>query len=474
MQNGKVEFEGTSLAGGRVRGPNRAMSPAARRPARHTDPAEDQSGPRPLPSSTPNLADVAGIANISDETRTRGGSVSPSMLFGSAMNPFSLASTVEPVTEVPVATLQRYVTSPDDVRAFCKGIEEVAIKRFKITLVGAGEAGKTSLKKCFANTPLFFKNLPEVGTTTGIDVAWHRQRVMNDSLIDLEVMDFAGQEVYHSHSLFLSNRTLFLFVWNMAALEQTFDEYGISEAEEARLRQWADIVQAKCPGAAVVVVGTHKDMLRDPNPRTVVLILRKVCRAIVEYIDTFKPPEKTKNIFVHGSFCVSCKDRTAIPENQGGPERIKDLFQWLADLCNVYCRTDPQFPHGTVPRKVMYLIATLHKLKQEMETVLLPMKDFNALTRQLGIPKEMLHPLTVLLHDWDILYLFDRQASRLGRQDCVFLHPQWLAQMVSTVFTYAHACTAPEHERATMVGMLIDSKACDDADPTRLILEGVL
>eukprot|EP00662_Eupelagonemidae_sp_cell21_P005941 gene5941-61514_t len=73
-----------------------------------------------------------------------------------------------------------------------------------------------------------------------------------------------------------------------------------------------------------------------------------------------------------------------------------------------------------------------------------------------------------------VLYLFDRQSKRLGRQDCVFLHPQWLSQMVATVFSYAHACTAPTHERACMRGLLIDTDACDATEPTGLILEAVL
>eukprot|EP00662_Eupelagonemidae_sp_cell21_P015470 gene15470-19417_t len=54
-------------------------------------------------------------------------------------------------------------------------------------------------------------------------------------------------------------------------------------------------------------------------------------------------------------------------------------------------RTDSVFPQGNVPRSVMHLLATLHQMKEDKETVLLPIKEFNQLTRQLGIPRDTLH-----------------------------------------------------------------------------------
>eukprot|EP01062_Namystynia_karyoxenos_P004909 TRINITY_DN11739_c0_g2_i1.p1 TRINITY_DN11739_c0_g2~~TRINITY_DN11739_c0_g2_i1.p1 ORF type:complete len:879 (+),score=264.62 TRINITY_DN11739_c0_g2_i1:312-2639(+) len=429
----------------------------------------------PAAAAAPSLADVAALANRADD-RSGAAAGTP---WSREDNPFLHTSRLEPVAEVPQKLLEQYVTQPEDVKAFGlplqsgKRPDRVALRRFKMTLVGAGEAGKTSLKKCFASNPLLFKSLPEVGTTTGIDVQWHRQKV-SGGFVDVEVMDFAGQEVYHSHSLFMSGRSLVIFVWNMSACEQTFDDYGIGADDERRLKQWADVVQAKCPGAPMAVVGTHKDMLRDQSTKSVTMILNKVCRLFRDYIATFQLKEGTVPISIQSSFCVSCRDRTAVPENAGGPQKMKDLFQWLSEICFMHARTDPAFPQGMVPRSVVHLIATLHQLKEEMETVLIPIKEYNSLCKQLGLPREQLHGLTQALHDWDVLYLFDRQGSKLGRQDCVFLHPQWLSRMVATVFSYAHACTAPAHERQCMQGLLIDTAQCDEAEPTRLILEGVL
>eukprot|EP01064_Diplonema_japonicum_P018610 TRINITY_DN27302_c0_g1_i1.p1 TRINITY_DN27302_c0_g1~~TRINITY_DN27302_c0_g1_i1.p1 ORF type:complete len:831 (+),score=188.39 TRINITY_DN27302_c0_g1_i1:67-2493(+) len=487
LATGKIEKEGEE-------GNNLVRhSSISERPRRHKDPTEEDEASLQSPGSwrakrkdvvqqkapggSVNLADIAGVVNrLGDEGgRVRGQSLSPAAI----MTASSPVSKIEPVLDPPHALLQKYLAVNDDLRYYNAPVQRrphmVAIRRYKMTLVGAGEAGKTSLRKCFATNPLFFKNLPEVGTTTGIDAQRHRVKVGGDSLIDIEINDFAGQEIYHSHSLFLTNRTLFIFVWNMSGVEQTFEDYGISEKEEQRLKQWADVVQAKCPGAQMVVIGTHKDVLRDSSRKTVVLILNKVCKLISDYIETFRPESGVKNIFVGGSFCVSCKDRSVIPENHGGPTKVKDLFQWLAELCHKCSKTDLQFGQdGKVPRYVVSLIATIHKLHQEQETLLLPMKAYNTIAKQLGIPKELLHKVTTMLHDWGVIYLFDRQASKLGRQDCVFLHPLWLSCMVSAVFAYAHACTAPDYERATMEVPLIDINACDATEPTRLILEGVI
>ena len=485
LETGKVEYDD----GGSDRSPS--GSPVGS-PTQHRDPVDEDGMAASLRSPTswrvkgrngnatsvPSLSDISTVMNTSNvkkEVRIRGQSLSPVAVMGNN-NPFQVSS-VTPVLDPPIQILQKYLTSSDEVKHYNssppKRPEMVQIRRYKITLVGAGEAGKTSLRKCFASNPLFFKNLPDVGTTTGIDVQQHRMK-SGGHQIDLEIHDFAGQEVYHSHSLFLSNRTLFLFVWNMSAVEQTFDDYGISSQEESRLKRWADVVQAKCPGAAMIVVGTHKDMLRDSSRKTIVMILNKVCRLLSDYIETFKPQDGLKNIFIGGSFCVSCRDRSVIPENQGGPTKIKELLQWSAELCGKYSKTDSITDQGSVPRYVVSLVATLTKLRNEKETVLLPMKTYNNLAKQLGIPKELLHKVTTMLHDWGVLYLFDKQASKLGRQDCVFLHPQWLSQMVSTVFTFAHACTAASYERETMEIDLINVSDCIEAEPSRVILEGVL
>ena len=68
----------------------------------------------------------------------------------------------------------------------------------------------------------------------------------------LSTWDFAGQEEFYStHQCFLSNRSLYLVVYNLSL--------GPEEAE--MLRPWLLNIQARAPGCPVIVVGTHKDLV---------------------------------------------------------------------------------------------------------------------------------------------------------------------------------------------------------------------
>lgn len=131
--------------------------------------------------------------------------------------------------------------------------------------------------------------------------------------------------------------------------------YGIHADDERRLKQWVDLAQAKCPGAPLVIIGTHRDMLRDQSPMSVRKILNKVCAMFREYIATLTVKDRSPVIGVLSSFCVSCKDRSVVPENPGGPEKMKEMFQWLSEICFMRARTDPVFAQGAVPRVRVHL-----------------------------------------------------------------------------------------------------------------------
>ena len=172
-------------AGGRER--VTSLSPTGKR--RHRDPnaaATQQDSWRTRkpqkedPNKGPVLADFAEQVNrlsAQEETRARVSSMSPVAFLStstpSQLNPFATKEKFEPVLEPSNAILNKYLTSPEEVKMYnnaniTRRPDTVAIRRYRMTLVGAGEAGKTSLRKCFNSNPLFFKNLPEVGTTTGM------------------------------------------------------------------------------------------------------------------------------------------------------------------------------------------------------------------------------------------------------------------------------------------------------------------
>ncbi|SYZ68834.1 Miro-like_protein/Ras_family/Gtr1/RagA_G_protein_conserved_region_containing_protein [Leishmania braziliensis MHOM/BR/75/M2904] len=158
------------------------------------------------------------------------------------------------------------------------------VHRRKITLLGYQEVGKTSLRKCFESEPFFFKDLPDVRTTTGVEVQ-EKSMTIDSETVHLILSDFAGQESYHSHTYFLTERSIFLLVWKLSAVEQDFQSSGINAREEKRLQRWIAEVFAKYPHARIVLVATHLDELRVQGQRSVEMILNKVEGKLRSYID---------------------------------------------------------------------------------------------------------------------------------------------------------------------------------------------
>ncbi len=117
----------------------------------------------------------------------------------------------------------------------------------KLLLVGEGGAGKTSFL-----FHLLGQQPPEdLETTHGIAIESvrlpHPER--SDVEMTLNAWDFGGQEIYHAtHQFFLTNRSLFLLVWNA--------RLGY---EQGKLFYWLESIHARAPDSPVLLLATHTD-----------------------------------------------------------------------------------------------------------------------------------------------------------------------------------------------------------------------
>eukprot|EP01061_Rhynchopus_euleeides_P012370 TRINITY_DN2201_c0_g1_i7.p1 TRINITY_DN2201_c0_g1~~TRINITY_DN2201_c0_g1_i7.p1 ORF type:complete len:878 (+),score=408.79 TRINITY_DN2201_c0_g1_i7:541-3174(+) len=331
------------------------------------------------------------------------------------------------------------------------------MRKYKAILIGHEEVGKTSLKKCWQSDPRFFKKLPDVMCTTGIEVQEHRLRYeghgagnKSDDDLTLSVCDFAGQEVYHSHSLFLTPRTVYCFVWKMSDV----DDGEMSQVEEERMMGWLDEVYSKAPTCSAVIIATHKDELPNQNLTYVNDVLRKVKARFEEYVASIRISEDL-TIRVVGSYAVSCKTRQAwggaFQTDKGA--KMSELLRSIGKVAFDNCLSDRQFPSGAVPGRHVQFLRELERIKAERKKLLLSIQEYAQLAADFGIEvAKELSDCTMLFHCWNVIYVFT-QSKRLLDNQYIFLHPLWLSHMVSALFSFAHLMYTPPGLRKYIGGL---------------------
>ena len=332
----------------------------------------------------------------------------------------------------------------------------------KIVLVGHQEVGKTSLRKCFEGDPIFgfMAKLPDVRTTTGIDTQVRTLNI-NGETVELSIADFAGQEAYHSHTLFLTDRSVFALVWKISAVEQDVMSTGISQHEEERLCHWISEIYCKFPKSKLVLIGTHLDEMRDQSQRSVGYILSKVENLLTKYATKIARTDEHGIPMVLpfvGSFAVSCKTRTFMSTGKHkdlSGKKIGELLNLLGRIAHGECMSDPTFPCGAVPGRHIKLMREVEALKAKQGgQMLISMGEYVHLAVRTGIESDAeLLQISQLLHCWNSIYLFNHQNLNSPENLFVFLHPVWLCKLAGTLFSFSHVIHTPLHLRSLIGGL---------------------
>ena len=378
----------------------------------------------------------------------------------------------------------------------------------KLILLGYQEVGKTSLRKCFESEPFFFRNLPEVRTTTGVEVQEKHMSIDGES-VSIILSDFAGQESYHSHTYFLTERSIFVLVWKLSAIEQDFQSSGINAREEERLQRWIAEVFAKFPYARIVLVATHLDELRVQGQRSVEMILNKVEGKLRSYIDDLiaassttaspsaagssgtsatSPPATSSSKaaaasspppnqmlgtrdprrVIVGNFAVSCKTRLIIAAGsalrQLSGEKISALLRFLGTVAKEDCMADREYPAAAVPGRHAKLLEDIEEVKRSNPTkLLMPVGELVQMAVKVGIDSEAeLLQVARLMHSWDMIYLFNQYS--LEGNTLIVLYPRWLNRMAASLFSYAHLLRTPLHLRSMIGGLEYVVSSAEVAD----------
>ena len=124
----------------------------------------------------------------------------------------------------------------------------------KLILLGKQKTGKSTLV-----ARLHGKQVRESDyqTTVGIDVSeWRFSPRIGKQTFTFSIWDFGGQEEYYAtHQCFLTERSLYLLVWNI-----THGEEGVRE-----LKPWLDSIALRAPRSKVIIVATFYDKVPEED-----------------------------------------------------------------------------------------------------------------------------------------------------------------------------------------------------------------
>uniref|UniRef100_A0A914XFE4 non-specific serine/threonine protein kinase n=1 Tax=Plectus sambesii TaxID=2011161 RepID=A0A914XFE4_9BILA len=258
-------------------------------------------------------------------------------------------------------------------------------------VVGLGGAGKTSLVRALMSNQYQSDGTSNAEITDGIDIVEWNVKVPsplnpgNRETINYSIWDFAGQAVYYnSHQFFLSNRAIYLLLWNA--------RLGY---EHAGLDFWLSSIACHAPLAPVFVVGTHAD---------------QVFRADLPMQDL----QETFSQIVQ--FC-----NISVLTGQG----VKELADKLFDVTLRQSYMGERVPSNWLQFEKMLLAKRDEKI--------IPFQDMQqeAIESQLMLDSQDVKECLTLLHELGSIQYFNKDLLRSQ----IITNPQWLVDVMACLIS---------------------------------------
>lgn len=127
----------------------------------------------------------------------------------------------------------------------------------KLILVGNSRAGKTSIRRRLSGQE-FNK---EEQSTHGIQFDTFELVIENDVKVTVKLWDFGGQDLFHAtHRFFLTERALYLVVWDIENEETTIPQQPLNEFDiNHTVDYWLDNIKSFAPHSPIIVVQNKID-----------------------------------------------------------------------------------------------------------------------------------------------------------------------------------------------------------------------
>ncbi|XP_055882524.1 leucine-rich repeat serine/threonine-protein kinase 2-like isoform X3 [Biomphalaria glabrata] len=284
--------------------------------------------------------------------------------------------------------------------------------RMKLMVVGYGGRGKTSLLQALKRKIKYQSEKPQV--TVGViveDWKYERQRFGKAVTYTLNTWDFAGQEDFYStHQCFLSNRTVYLAVYDISL--------GLDEID--KLKPWLSNIHARAPGCPVIVVGTHYDVIPEEDREYVFAQFDVKLKELVN-----KP----------GFPAISCFALIDLTKETPELHKLRKKVQETVDQFKI--KGQPVMGQK-VPASYVRLGELLHEEAKRIQKSF-PVIRHSQLIRlvrssNLDLDEDgELQQAVNFLHESGVLLHYNE--TTLQMRDFYFINPGWLCRMMAQVVT---------------------------------------
>jgi len=323
-----------------------------------------------------------------------------------------------------------------------------SIKQAKVLIVGAGNAGKTSLCNCIMNGAKDGKPVLAGASRATIGV-----NVTNKTVTNLEtgeegelfLWDFGGQEDYFmTHSFFLSRRSVVVVVVDLNACNP--DEPA---SFEKHVGQWLRALQAQVSRPKVILIGTKADLVVKNSPKRegfdpVAFKMDSLRKQIVNMNDALRDEmdnhrvrmeksrsatrlEEYRRIKMLNSLEFFAGKQGSIGYTTTFEDRstIQDFLDFLVEVA-----TDSKYGIVlSVPKDV----ERFSKAILGVEKKVLLTKDDEARSLCFEMEEKYFDESIELLHDvGQVVWL--KNDPRLKNQ--IFIRPQWIVDIFASVFRH--------------------------------------
>ena len=281
--------------------------------------------------------------------------------------------------------------------------------RMKLMLVGLANRGKTTLVARLQGRDCGDES------TVGVDVSeWTYKPSLGKKPFFFSIWDFGGQEEYYAtHQCFLSQRSLYLLLFNL--------KDGMEGVQE--LKPWLNNISLRAPRSMVIIIGTHLDQVADEERDEVTHLLQEVGKLASSY----------KNLQVVEVIPVGLKNHI---------ENIGLLKEAIYNHASTYKNRGGQLIMGQkIPASYHSLDKQLEGVQQEVRNGLrepiMHSEEFKTMVQQMALADiqddDELKTATLFLTDVGSLLHYDDRSHNL--HELYFIDPRWLCDMMSKVVT---------------------------------------